>query len=92
MNSTRALSNLVGFILLATGVLYLLVAFKINASLARWSLGGPLWVDLSLAGLFSASGLLFLVRDKRVKQMMNILASICFAGLIAWGVFGMGKV
>ena len=90
MTSTRALSILLGFTLLAAGVFYLLVAFRIE-SLGRFTLGGPPWVDVALAGLFSSSGLLFLARDKRIKQMMNILMSICFAGLIAWGIFGMGN-
>lgn len=91
MNSTRALSNLFGAVLLAAGVLYLLIAFKIEASLSRFSLGGPSWTDLALAGLFASSGFLFVTRDKRIKQVMNLLAMVSFAALIAWGVFGMGK-
>ena len=91
MNSTRALSNLFGAVMLAAGILYLLVALKIEPSLSRFSLSGPFWVDLALAGLFIASGLMFVVRDKRMKQVMNLLAMASFAVLIAWGVFGMGK-
>ena len=91
MTSTRALSNLFGAIMVAAGIFYLLIAFKIEVSLSRFSLGGPLWTDLALAGLFSASGLMFVVRDKRMKQVMNLLAMVSFAVLIAWGVFGMGK-
>jgi multisubunit Na+/H+ antiporter MnhB subunit len=91
MNSTRALSNLFGAVMLAAGVLYLMIAFKIEPSLSRFSLGGPFWTDLALAGLFLASGLIFVVRDKRMKQVMKLLAMASFAVLIAWGVFGMGK-
>jgi hypothetical protein len=91
MNSTRALSSLFSFILLATGVVYLLVTFKIAPALGRLSLGGPFWVDLALAGLFVGSGFMMILRDKRMKQLMNLVTMASFAVLIAWGVFGMGK-
>jgi len=90
MNSTRVLSNLFGFVMIAAGAVYVLVAFKVEPSLGRLSLGGPFWSDLALAGLFVASGFIMMARDKRVKQLMNLVAMASFAVLIAWGVFGMG--
>ena len=91
MNTTRALSNFFGFLLLIAGVVYVLVAFKVAPSLARLSPQGPFWVDLALAGLFVGSGFMMILRDKRMKQLMNLTTMASFAVLIAWGVFGMGK-
>lgn len=78
-------------VLLVAGTIYLLVSFKVTPSLARLSLHGPVWVDLALAGLFAGSGFMMMLRDKRVKQLMNLVTMASFAVLIAWGVFGMGK-
>lgn len=77
-------------VFLAAGAFWVAVAFK-PAPLVWFSLGEPMWADLSLAGMFITSGFLFLVRNRNLQYLLNFLAVICFATLIAWGVFGIGK-
>jgi len=77
-------------VFLAAGLFWVAVAFR-PPMLVWFSLGEPMWADLSLAGLFVTSGFLFLVRNRNLQHLLNFLAVICFAILIAWGVFGMGR-
>jgi len=91
MNTTKAMSNVLGVLLVIAGLVYVLIAFKLTSSLGRFALNGPVWANLALAGLFAGSGLIMMVHDPRLKQLSNLVTIISFGALIAWGVFGMGK-
>jgi len=77
-------------VFLVAGLFWVGVSFR-PATLVWFSLGEPMWADLSLAGLFVTSGFLFVVRNRSLQYLLNFLAVVCFTSLIAWGVFGIGK-
>ena len=78
-------------VFMAAGLFWISLAFK-PAILAWFSLGEPISADLELAGMFVAGGLLFVVSNRNLQYALNILSAICLAGLVAWGMFGIGNV
>lgn len=77
-------------VFIAAGMFWISVALK-PTMLAWFSLGEPKSIDLELAVMFVAAGLLLVVNNRNLQYALNILAAICFAALVAWGVFGIGS-
>lgn len=71
------------FVFEALGAFWILVALK-PEKFSQFSLKGPMWVDLALAGMFIAGGMVPMAVNKPMSYTFNLLSAACMAVVVYW--------